>query len=662
MPTSSSSPTTPLSTTGTTSRFRRRQKKVKRRTKAGATYSVLKNNMLLLPLLLLLLAAALMMPVAMTAVASSSSSSLLRRPQRQRQRQRGGDSFDIRSSTPGAGTNGTRRTQQQAQFFTNNNRPRIRREWRTLSSEDRQRVADAMWEMKTLTTTEGRDLYGPRFANADDMTVQHACATATSECDQGHYGPHFANFHRAYLLKFENSLLAVDPRIEALPYWDMSRDSVDGGDCYEDEDCSIWTDDFFGDIRGDASQNYAVTNGLFAWWPVTEYSSSRFGSNADDSPFAQYRCLSEDWLRDDDLPQLDRCGVDWLRGPGGGPLEQDCGTPYVARNPDEVPRLGGTRDIQYTQEDFDACTSAVNIRSYADWENCVQMEQLACAFELMGGDEDCEDRVESLRRELPDEAPYDLDPDEICRDECTLTGFYFDSSGEKRRANSLHIQPHIRLGREMFDGSTSSNDVSVFTAHHANVDRSHMTWMANTWSELGGDAFWNYPRSQSEYELVNEDHMNGPFALADVLQSCSTGGDGADPWKEGTLLDDVVNPGFPFDDLWDEPPENGVGYTHAEGTKTTKTTFCNDEFLLLVLDFLAGFGCGGIIVFSFTSYIPCFLSLPLPLQSSITRTRVEPFTRTIRSRTCTITRITTLLIPKTRASLKGQIDWTIQTV
>ena len=38
----------------------------------------------------------------------------------------------------------------------------------------------------------------------------------------------FMLFHRGYLLRFERSLLTVDPSIEALPYWDYAKDTETG--------------------------------------------------------------------------------------------------------------------------------------------------------------------------------------------------------------------------------------------------------------------------------------------------------------------------------------------------------------------------------------------------------------------------------------------------
>jgi len=35
-------------------------------------------------------------------------------------------------------------------------------------------------------------------------------------------------------------------------------------------------------------------------------------------------------------------------------------------------------------------------------------------------------------------------------------------------------------------------------------------------------------------------------------------------WNDGTLLDQVINAGYPFTDLFDEPPADPSGYTHRE--------------------------------------------------------------------------------------------------
>jgi hypothetical protein len=110
-------------------------------------------------------------------------------------------------------------TSSAASLRTFDTKPRIRREWRTLSPAERQKVADAFRVLKTTTTEDGRTLYNSElFWNLDDLTMLHACAVSDPRCNQGHAGPHFMTFHRAYLLRLENALLSVDPSILALPY------------------------------------------------------------------------------------------------------------------------------------------------------------------------------------------------------------------------------------------------------------------------------------------------------------------------------------------------------------------------------------------------------------------------------------------------------------
>eukprot|EP00439_Symbiodinium_sp_Y106_P072335 s179_g13.t1 len=132
------------------------------------------------------------------------------------------------------------------------NKPRVRREWRTLSDEMKQKVADAFWK---------------------DMLMLHSCATTDPRCDEGHFGPQFMTFHRALLLKYELALLAVDPSIEAMPYWNMAYDAQ-GGKYEMDPIKGIFTNNYFGDYYGNMGMaNYQVTNGLFANWPIAHWTS-----------------------------------------------------------------------------------------------------------------------------------------------------------------------------------------------------------------------------------------------------------------------------------------------------------------------------------------------------------------------------------------------------
>ena len=104
--------------------------------------------------------------------------------------------------------------------------PRVRREWRTLSTAMRRKVAAAYWVMRTVNSSTGRELYGPNFINYDEFVLKHTCVANDPKCDQGHFGPHFVTTHRTFVLWAERSLLAIDPTIGAAPYWDATKDAV----------------------------------------------------------------------------------------------------------------------------------------------------------------------------------------------------------------------------------------------------------------------------------------------------------------------------------------------------------------------------------------------------------------------------------------------------
>lgn len=81
--------------------------------------------------------------------------------------------------------------------------------------------------------------------------------------DQAHFGPVLALFHRAWLLELESAILAVDGTIEALPYWDFTRDVAPLNSNYT----SIFSNQYFGSYVGQ-TPDYSVMDGEFAQWPI----------------------------------------------------------------------------------------------------------------------------------------------------------------------------------------------------------------------------------------------------------------------------------------------------------------------------------------------------------------------------------------------------------
>ena len=148
---------------------------------------------------------------------------------------------------------------------------RVRREIRSLSEAQRVAVFAALTTMKTTPQDAGEALYGPDFLNYERFVVKHAHAAMHPRCDQGHYGPAFVTYHRAFTLLMENALLAVDPSIEGLPYWDYNIDLAEYAD---PRDSIVWTDAFFGENEGDAADGWMIRDGPFAAWEVATNASA----------------------------------------------------------------------------------------------------------------------------------------------------------------------------------------------------------------------------------------------------------------------------------------------------------------------------------------------------------------------------------------------------
>lgn len=76
---------------------------------------------------------------------------------------------------------------------------------------------------------------------------------------QGHNGPQLLTFHRAWLLRLEQALLAVNPSLGALPYWHMPLDRPEGR--YHGTSRYIFSQRYAGSISGNSRAGYGVTSG-----------------------------------------------------------------------------------------------------------------------------------------------------------------------------------------------------------------------------------------------------------------------------------------------------------------------------------------------------------------------------------------------------------------
>ena len=114
--------------------------------------------------------------------------------------------------------------------------------------------------MKHTSEEEGKRIYGNNY--------QHMLATRHTLGDLMHLGPHFLVTHRAFVLAFENSLIAVDSQIDGAPYWNYYIDVMEyANDLTESP---IFSDEYFGSFSGDESMDYAITDGKFKFWRVND--------------------------------------------------------------------------------------------------------------------------------------------------------------------------------------------------------------------------------------------------------------------------------------------------------------------------------------------------------------------------------------------------------
>ena len=104
--------------------------------------------------------------------------------------------------------------------------PRVRKEWREMNDTEIDRYACALNVMSNISTEAGRKCYGRTYVYFPDIVMKHACVASDPRGDQGHRGPEFMLFHKSTLLTYEGSILAIDPKIGAIPWWNMPLDSA----------------------------------------------------------------------------------------------------------------------------------------------------------------------------------------------------------------------------------------------------------------------------------------------------------------------------------------------------------------------------------------------------------------------------------------------------
>jgi len=364
---------------------------------------------------------------------------------------------------------------------------RIRREIRGLSSTERQRVFNALHIMKHTSQEDGEKRYGPMFRNYDSITVQHAYAAVNPKCDQGHFGPAFFTFHRVMVLLVEESLLAVDPAIEAIPYWNFNEDFEQ----YEDpSDSVVWTDSYFGESQGDVNNGWQIRNGPWANWTVTK-NPTTFKPN----PFGFLR----GWGNMNNAVGLTRahtiCGV---------PL-----SPYG----DLTSRSMGDCIKEASFHNFFFCMDHglegphpfLHIWLGGSWGaakgNCAKKQQLEANADLVSGCLHCPP--------CSDDVPMEQCKCARNQTACDLA----DSTGNCQRYPGGDFRPDYRpdekcehcqecrdgtmgAAGDFWDGMTSPND-PIFWFHHPNVDRAFTEWQRRVGRRFipDGPPYFGFPES-----------------------------------------------------------------------------------------------------------------------------------------------------------------------
>jgi len=207
---------------------------------------------------------------------------------------------------------------------------RVRKEVRNLTSDEWQKVVNAYWTMKNTPQDVGEALYGKYYRQYDYFPSKHAVTTTDLRGDQGHFSAAFITWHSTFLLEFENSLRAIDPSIEALPYWDSTITEP-----------SIFTDQYFGSVPGTGDYGMVI-DGQFAYWPVVA-----------------------NWTLEPYYPYINNFTTIGFQNSATGYLRSEDDTnpnPYVTR-------FG--KEFVYTEEDFNTCRSIAGY--WMDWYGCIEL-------------------------------------------------------------------------------------------------------------------------------------------------------------------------------------------------------------------------------------------------------------------------------------------------
>lgn len=181
----------------------------------------------------------------------------------------------------------------------------IRRELRTLSSDDVNAFMSSIKLMSSLSRDDGRQQFGADYNSLSHYVGVHLMNAADRSCDHMHDGMGFITQHIALTSQFEATLQAIDPST-TVPYWDYTYDKyqVDIGNISNIWESKMWHPDYFGTV----SEGFnTVRTGRWAYtevslnesYPITNaYGYMRAPWNVNKSPYitrVKALCGAKDW-------------------------------------------------------------------------------------------------------------------------------------------------------------------------------------------------------------------------------------------------------------------------------------------------------------------------------------------------------------------------------
>ncbi|KNC76306.1 hypothetical protein SARC_11183 [Sphaeroforma arctica JP610] len=247
-------------------------------------------------------------------------------------------------------------------------------------------------------------------------------------------------FHRFLLLEIERTLLSIRPEFKALPYWDMALDSAIGGKYAMSDEDSIFSPKFFGSYTGNPSENYAVTDGSFAYWPVSQFNSTEYAPYADVYNGSETTGFNRKYTNPSNVSfvaRFDKSGYS---------------------NPDPIMLLEANTNI---------CANYAFIKTWEQWQNCVEIDVAS-------------------KNANPPYGIYSVQGTQT-----TVPWFHAQAH---LKIGSLQLATGF-MG-DFMDVTTSIND-PIFLFHHTNIDRNNMKWQMDAEAQnatLADDnVLWDFP-------------------------------------------------------------------------------------------------------------------------------------------------------------------------